>query len=175
MANTLQTIKVSLVKGQSKWEEFSYKIKGDGKAHSIKVCADCANEILESDEKNNCMEKRITFPAGVVLRPDLMIEDANRSYDAKKKITTFTYRIKNVGISKAAQSVTYIYKVGISGKLSLIKTDAVPSLNAGEIKTRVVSYNEDVSYADIKICADGNNKIAESSEANNCYTIYHLY
>ena len=57
----------SLSGKQSTWQSFNYKIKGDGKAHVIKVCADATRKVTESNEDNNCREKSITFPGTAVI------------------------------------------------------------------------------------------------------------
>ncbi len=153
---------VQIDEGQSKWGEFGYKIKGDGKAHSIKVCADGNNRIVESNENNNCREERLTFPlsAVVVLKPDLVIQDI--SLDKKDGYCYIKYLIKNVGNARSSTALNYLY---VDGKY--VASDTSISLNPGQSTWEEFSYKLKGTHT-IKVCADGNNKIAERNEKNNC-------
>jgi C1A family cysteine protease/putative hemolysin len=53
----------SLAKGSSASRTFSYSWTCSGSSDSIKVCADANNNIVESNENNNCLTKTFTCPA----------------------------------------------------------------------------------------------------------------
>ena len=85
--------------------------------------------------------------------------------------TTIYYTIKNNGEGAAGASTTYMSWSG--GKL--ISTDNVLPLAPGLTRSESFSpYTFDSSGFDINICADGNRKIAETDETNNCERHYAL-
>ena len=107
-------------------------------------------------------------------KPDLVITRIWHEYTGTRFLedTTIYYTIKNNGEGAAGASKTYMSWYP-SGKL--ISTDNVPSLAPGQTRTASFSpYTFSETGFDINICADGNHKIAETDETNNCNRYYTL-
>jgi subtilase family serine protease len=84
----------------------------------------------------------------------------------KTQNTIIKYAIKNQDMGTAGASTTYM-----SGypKGRVISTDAVPALSAGQTRTESFApYPFSSQGFDINVSADGDNKVAETSDANNC-------
>jgi hypothetical protein len=119
---------------------------------------------------------RVDKEAQVVVqeKPDLVITRVWHEYTGTRFLedTTIYYTIKNNGEGAAGASKTYMswYPGG-----KLISTDNVPSLASGQTRTESFSpYTFSQSGFDINVCADGNHKIAETDETNNCKRYYTL-
>jgi parallel beta-helix repeat protein len=153
----------ALASGASRWDRFTYRATG---SHTFKVCADGPNAISETNEVNNCRTEELTCPE----KPDLVITKVWHKYDSKTKKTIVYYTIKNQGKGTAGASKAYMSWYP-SGKL--ISTDDDSSLSAGQTRTESFApYPFSTTGFDINICADGNHKIAETNEANNCKRYY---
>jgi len=142
-----------------------------GEKAEIKVCADIADQVAESNEANNCKAETWTC---TLKKPDLVITKVWYEYTGPKFLedTTIYYTIKNQGKGTVGASKTYM-KWYPGGKLIL--ADDVPSLSAGQTSTQSFApYTFSETGFDINICADGNHKIAETNEANNCKRYYTL-
>ena len=142
-----------------------------GEQAQIKVCADIATQVDESDETNNCKAEVWTCTVREPEKPDLVITRVWHEWDRKTQKTIVKYAIKNQGKGTAGASKTYMswYSTG-----KVISTDAVPSLSAGQTrKESFAPYPFSSQGFDINVCADGDNKVAETNEKNNCkrYTL----
>jgi uncharacterized repeat protein (TIGR01451 family) len=137
-----------------------------GEQAQIKVCADIATQVDESDEGNNCKAEVWTCTVREPEKPDLVIRRVWHEWDRKTQKTIVKYAIKNQGKGTAGASKTYMswYSTG-----KVISTDAVPSLSAGQTRTESFApYPFSSQGFDINVCADGDNKVAETNEKNNC-------
>ncbi|MGB3458120.1 MAG: CARDB domain-containing protein [Halobacteriota archaeon] len=137
-----------------------------GEQAQIKVCADIATQVDESDEGNNCKADVWTCTVREPEKPDLVITRVWHEWDRKTQNTIIKYSIKNQGKGTAGASKTYMswYSTG-----KVISTDAVPSLSAGQTRTESFApYPFSSQGFDINVCADGDHKIAETNEKNNC-------
>ena len=137
-----------------------------GEKAEIKVCADIATQVDESDEGNNCKADVWTCTVVPPEKPDLVITRIWDEWDRKTQNTIVYYEIKNQGKGNAGASKTYMswYSTG-----TVISTDEVPALSAGQTRTESFApYPFSSQGFDINVCADGDNKIAETNEKNNC-------
>jgi uncharacterized repeat protein (TIGR01451 family) len=137
-----------------------------GEQAEIKVCADIATQVDESDEGNNCKAEEWTCKLVPPEKPDLVITRVWHEWDRKTQKTIVHYDIRNQGKGTAGASKTYMswYSTG-----KVISTDEVPSLSAGQTRTESFApYPFSSQGFDINVCADGDHKIAETNDANNC-------
>ncbi|NQE45787.1 hypothetical protein C5S31_07185 [ANME-1 cluster archaeon GoMg2] len=143
-----------LAPGESSNGSFSFVCSPPN--NTIRVCADYKNNIVESDEGNNCIEE-----VWDCLLPDLNITDIWYSGN------TIYYNITNEGTASSGASYTGLY---IDGKFKA--SDYVESLDVSSTSTGSFMYY-DWSCSNpptdiIKVCADYDSKIAELDEGNNC-------
>lgn len=142
----------------------------------------CTNEDLI-----NCFEPKVNFLGLDALSvegkealpekeelPDLVITEVRYEYTGTAFLedTTIYYTIKNQGEGTAEKSNTYMSWYPGGG---LISTDEALPLAPGETRTESFAprtFSE--TGFDINICADGDNKIAETDETNNCERHYTL-
>nr|CBH39942.1 hypothetical protein BSM_34210 [uncultured archaeon] len=106
--------------------------------------------------------------------PDLVITEVRHEYTGTAFLedTTIYYTIQNQGEGTAEKSNTYMRWYPGGG---LISTDEVLPLAPGETRTESFAprtFSE--TGFDINICADGDNKIAETDETKNCERHYTL-
>lgn len=106
--------------------------------------------------------------------PDLVITEVRHEYTGRAFLedTTIYYTIRNQGEGAAGKSNTYMSGYPAGG---LISSDEVLPLAPGETRTESFAprtFSE--TGFDINICADGDNKIAETDETNNCERHYTL-
>ena len=103
-------------------------------------------------------------------KPDLVITRVWHEYTGTTFLedTTIYYNIKNIGEGAAGASTTYMSRT-YDGKL--MSTDNVLSLAPGATRTESF-YTFNWSGSEINICADGDRKIAETDETNNCKSHY---
>ena len=167
-----------LVKFDEAWEEMCYDLinfdlsPGDSyqrwfecytwpecQTIEVKVCPDNYDVIKESDEDNNCLEKKCE--CAPLKKPDLVIIDISRSDNR------ITYKIKNQGNAAAGSSTTYLYVDG-----SYRASDSIGSIPPGGTLSRSFEYTYTCTPPSdtLKVCADATNRVAESNEANNCKT-----
>ena len=135
-----------------------FTMSGDN--DTINVCADCEGNVTEIDENNNCTENIFKY-----LKPDLVITGKLEEWvNFDEKTYNVTYTVKNIGEGPACASNTSIKIDGTE-----VVNDSVPELAAGASYTSTVgpftmSGNKDT----ISVCADKDNVVNESNEANNC-------
>ena len=135
-----------------------FTMSGDN--DTINVCADCEGNVTEIDENNNCTENIFKY-----LKPDLVITGKLEEWvNFDEKTYNVTYTLKSIGEGPACASNTSIKIDGVEKA-----TDSVPELAAGASYTSTVgpftmSGNKDT----ISVCADKDNIVDESNEANNC-------
>jgi hypothetical protein len=95
--------------------------------------------------------------------PDLEITNIWCVYVRKNTYDIF-YNITNYGIGDASESVSNLTVDGVEQK----KKDSVDPLPSGQTSTEKFTYRG--TPGTVKVCADYNNNIDESDEANNCLT-----
>lgn len=146
----------------------------------------CTNEDLV-----NCFERKVNFLGLDALSierkgelpekeelPDLVITRVWHEYTGAAFLedTTIYYTIRNQGEGTAGKSNTYMGTYLPGGLIStegLISTDKVLPLAPGETRTESFAPHtfSELGF-EINICADGDNKIAETDETNNCERHY---
>ena len=135
-----------------------------GETINITVCADNGEIIDESDETNNCKVNIVECPPCPEM-PDLVISEKHEEWiNFNEKTYNVTYTVNNIGEGPAGASTTSIKIDGTEEA-----TDSVPVLAAGashtaELGPFTISGNKDI----ISVCADKDNVVDESDEANNC-------
>ena len=114
-----------------------------------------------------------TFTCTVpVEEPDLNVTEKYEEWvDLTEKTYSITYTVENNGSAEAGASNTTITIDGVN-----VLEDSVPGLATGANYTNTVgpftmSGNSDT----IKVCADSDNVVAESDEANNCMENVFVY
>jgi len=132
-----------------------------GDSANVTVCADYLDVVDESNEDNNCKVNTFTLPD----IPDLKVLEKSEgwiSYDGKTFNVTFT--ICNNGTAAAGATTA-----NISSDDGGTITASIPALAAGECNTTTVGpFTMIGDSANVTVCADSLNEIAESNESNNC-------
>ena len=133
-----------------------------GETLNVTVCADNENVVEESDETNNCEVNIVDCPPSP--EPDLNITDKFETLLADGNFTV-NYTVKNIGGGDADASNTTIYIDGVN-----VLEDPVPALASGNSYTNTVGPFDCPcdQTLNIKVCADNDNVVSESNEANNC-------
>ncbi|MCX6087756.1 MAG: hypothetical protein NTV78_01105 [Caldiserica bacterium] len=129
----------------------------------VKVVADSANGIKESNEQNNSKEVRIE-PC-VVKLSDLVISDLWNEGDY------IYYKIKNTGEGMAGSDSTGNPCSALFIENVQVAEDCLPSaLSPGQELERHFVYNWAATPPEdlVKVCADLQRKIIETNENNNC-------
>ncbi|MGB9717348.1 MAG: CARDB domain-containing protein [Thermoproteota archaeon] len=127
--------------------------------HVIRACADCEQNIDESNEGNNCLEEK-WFKQNL---PDLIITEIRCDRDN----SLIGYVVKNIGSEVAKENhSTTLHVNGKEFTHDLVGVDLKP----GEI---FESWFKDYEWPEcrnitVKVCADNFNQVKESDEENNC-------
>ena len=130
---------------------------------NITVCADNGNVIDESDETNNCMVNIVECKP--CPKPDLVIEKTATWSDGT---LTVNYNITNQGGGNAGASTMCVY---VNGVRIADCNKTVPALDAGASVTGTTSCSVECPCStsiNVTACADCENAVDESNEANNC-------
>lgn len=148
----------------------------DSGLDTVKVCADAEEQIEESSEDNNCLQKKFPAveeedgePSGEIgEKADLTISEYGRKWKKEGETYTVSYTIENTGDGDAGAFDVHLY---LDGSEEPAATESVKGLKAGQTyegnfgkEEMTVSDGED----DLRICADAENKVNESNEDNNC-------
>ena len=130
-----------------------------GQVFNVTVCADNDDVVAESNETNNCEINILECP------PDLVITEKSEEWvDLEAKTYNITYTVANQGCSAAGASNTTITINSID-----VLEDPVPALAAGANYSNTVGpFTMSGNSANITVCADNDNVVAESDEDNNC-------
>ncbi len=145
--------------GQEVEGVFDYAWKPTPGEHVIKVCADCEQNIEESNEENNCLEEKWLKEN----LPDLVITDIM----CDRNNSVIGYVLKNIGgeVAKGSHSTT-LYVDGKEVAQDPVGVDLKPG-------DTFESWFKDYEWPEchnitVKVCADNFNQVKESGEGNNC-------
>ena len=109
----------------------TYHIPGDNQAtHVLYAIVDVTNTITEADETDN--------KATLVLGPDLEIDEAGIDYWEGSDVGLLTL-IRNTGTVATSKTTLNFYRDSLTS--TLIVTDTLPSLAAGEVITLTTPWN----------------------------------
>ena len=129
----------------------------------IIICADFNENVVESNETNNCLEFGLSCPG----MPDLVVEINEEWISPGNPMAGYTviYTITNQGLLNAGSSNTHLtIDGGDQG------TQPCPALAAGASHSGAFDgpfYCSEENDA-IIVCADDDDSVGESNEANNC-------
>jgi len=130
-----------------------------GQTLNVTVCADCQNEVAESDETNNCEVNVVECPR----LPDLVIE---KIWTKERRDRCKVYFVvKNIGCVPAPGG--HYATLLVNGKAEeekRVRRDLGPGEEYESSFRTYVSCTGD----DIRVCADNFNVIDELDETNNC-------
>jgi len=132
----------------------------------VRICADGDDEILESDETDNCYDVKPFLCPASACKPDLMIDSISRTWiNRTNKTFSITYTVKNDGTGNANASMTHI----VGGTKDIL--DPVPALAPGESYTSTLDgpFYIPGYITTINICTDYYGVVNESDEDNNCW------
>jgi len=134
-----------------------------GESLNVTVCADNDDVVAESNETNNCEINIVDCPA----MPDLVITEKSEEWvDPEAKTYNITYTVSNQGCVAAAASNTTITINGTD-----VLEDPAPALAAGANYSNTIGpFTMSGNSANITVCADNGDVVAESNETNNCQT-----
>ena len=131
-----------------------------GMTRNITVCADCDEDVDESDETNNCEVNIVECRC-----PDLVITEKSVEFIDCHNTFNVTYTVHNQGEACACKSNTTIYINGTN-----VLEDPVPRLAPCQIHAKTVGPFDCPSGTtlNVTVCADNGDKVKESDENNNC-------
>jgi len=145
--------------GQEAEGVFDYAWQPTPGEHTVKVCADCEQNIEESNEGNNCIEEKWLKEN----LPDLVIDEiiCNRNN------SLIGYVLKNIGgeVAKGNHSTT-LYVDGKEVAHDPVGVDLKP----GDVFESWFKNYEwpECRNITVKVCADNFNQVKELDEGNNC-------
>jgi subtilase family serine protease len=131
-------------------------------AHSVEVCVDAKDVVLESDEDNNCLA--VDFDAG---EPDLVLQDLYLDGE------TLTIQMGNEGDAPAeitTGGVTYIWVDGVLDMTYSWKTLSDQSFVDVDGSSTIQPFTV-TSDQTIEACVDYLDSVEESDETNNCMEV----
>jgi hypothetical protein len=139
------------------------------------ACADDKQDVLESNEANNCLTAPSTIQVG---KPDLLQTDVSNPPTSAPRGSRFTVTdtVQNQGGFPSGVSTTRYYlsldSRRATGDKLLNGTRQVSSLDPGADSTNVVTVTIPKTTAVgsyfLIACADDKNAVDETNEANNC-------
>ncbi|MCW3133710.1 MAG: DUF3344 domain-containing protein [Methanophagales archaeon] len=151
-----------------------------GATLNVTVCADCEDEVAESNETNNCEVNIVRCP--VVMKPDLNVTEITVNYDAPKLGGRAVGPEPGPGVRTQCNNISAMieedngvdvlspfdvtFKVGGT----TLCTVRVPGLPGGATKTVYCNCSWRPMAGDdfaINVTVDSNNEIPESDETNN--------
>ncbi|MBE6379738.1 MAG: hypothetical protein E7047_02275 [Lentisphaerae bacterium] len=136
--------------------------------HRLRVVADGANSVVESDNNNNGSSKVLSVAASVT-PADLVIGSlsAPEKVDTKQDLT-LDYTVRNNGGTAAAVSVLYIYDNGDLLDMVVIDQVAAHSSYAGSYTIKAGELAEGEHR--FRLLADATSLVPESDNHNNGYS-----
>ena len=132
---------------------------------TVKVCADCDEDVTEGSEENNCKENEWTCD---VPEPDLVISEKSEEWiDPAYPSQGYKvhYTVKNQGTGSAEASTTKLTIDGIEQTTASCDLLCPGDTYLGTFEGPF--YCSDSSDT-IKVCADCTSQVDESDEDNNC-------
>jgi subtilase family serine protease len=157
----------SLAPTASETENWSWTAaEGD---HTYQFCADINDDILESDEANNC-GTAVPFTVVPQPRPDLVVQDEGMSPPSPPAGVTVTFTADVLNGGTAATGATSQTRLLIDG------TPIAPNRTTGNLpplasETETWTWTAVEGNHTYQVCADINDEIDESDETNNCTAI----
>ncbi|MBE6368435.1 MAG: hypothetical protein E7052_11110, partial [Lentisphaerae bacterium] len=130
-------------------------------AHTLKIVADGANIVAESNENNNAAEHSVTVVPPTA--PDLTITALSGEVNGNQ--TQITVTVANKGDAASDASLIYLYENGIKKTVLDVKALAVGT----EVKISFAFNHSGSSYT-LKAVVDPTDIVAESNENNNSAT-----
>ncbi|UYZ40618.1 MAG: PQQ-binding-like beta-propeller repeat protein [Candidatus Methanospirare jalkutatii] len=130
---------------------------------TVKVCADSDDEIVESNETNNCLENVLECPP--CKKPDLTITELTTPEIYANIDNTINATVSNIGEGDADA-----FNVSLLADGSVVDTVSVAGLKANESVN--LSFTWTPTHAgeyELCVIADSNDEIEESDETNNEY------
>lgn len=122
----------------------------------VKVVCDTKNDIKESNENNNLLEKECKCTEN----PDLIISKI--SVSGKKTC----YIVRNSG-KKDMPSTVFYNSLSVDGRV-VEEMKLTESLSSGGQIEKCFNYEIPVGKHNIRVCADSRNSVKEANENNNC-------
>lgn len=122
----------------------------------VKIVCDTKNDIKESNENNNLLEKECRCTE----KPDLIISKISVS---GKKIC---YIVRNSG-KKDMPSTVFYNSLSVDGRV-VDEMKLTESLSSGGQIEKCFNYEISVGEHNIRVCADSRNAVKETNENNNC-------
>ncbi len=146
---------------------FSTNATLSGGVDKVKVVADIANIIAESNETSNAYENTIAWPAA----PDLIVNSKTERWIAGQEGRVYNVSFQVLNIGNANAPAGHDIQLWVDG--SLIEMVTVPfELRPGDRYRGVFSANVTATGTsdNIMVTADANNEVVESDETNNSRT-----
>lgn len=135
-------------------------------SHTIEVCADDGDSVVEADETNNCTTTPFTVTVpGVELTVDDPVAFSPAAPTAGDTIT-FTATVRNIGDTNAPSSSVTRFR--IDGANIIRRTTSALASGASETETR--TWVSTAGNHNVEACADIDGVITEYDETNNCVT-----
>ncbi|MEP7268897.1 MAG: CARDB domain-containing protein [Saprospiraceae bacterium] len=139
------------------------------------VCADDHQQVIESNETNNCSSIAIRISPKEIPRCDLVIEHFNvpGSWNLHQ-MQSIHVRVRNAGLIASSASTLgsiHIAKDSAGTGLAEIANLHIPALNVNEYVDTLINFTpnesawEGIMYVSLNV--DPTNKIEESNESNN--------
>ncbi|KAF5411963.1 MAG: hypothetical protein C5S38_08865 [Candidatus Methanophagaceae archaeon] len=144
---------------------------------TVTVCADYNEAVKESNETNNCEQKRVECPE--CKKPDLVV--TKNKVEENNGIFIVSYTVTNIGGGTAGESTTCMSVEKASYTSSNLAVQCEPddpwhqSQSCPELKPDK-SHNGKFKFEEcpcgeklnVTVCADYNEAVKESNETNNC-------
>jgi len=130
---------------------------------TVKVCADSDNEIVESNETNNCIENVLECPP---CKPDLTVTGLTTPESIYANLSnTINATVSNIGEGDACA-----FNVSLVADGSVVDTVSVEDVEANESVNLSFRWTP-TQAGEYELCviADSNDEIVESNETNNEY------
>jgi parallel beta-helix repeat protein len=133
------------------------KFTMSGNYDTIRICADCYDNVYEINETNNCLEHVFGIP-------DLVITEIKEEWVKIGETYNVTYTVTNIGYGYADASTSDIWRDG-----DIPINDSVKGLNVSESVARTVGPFKISDDSDtIVVRADHKKEVYETNEDNNC-------
>ncbi|MBE6380963.1 MAG: hypothetical protein E7047_08545 [Lentisphaerae bacterium] len=137
--------------------------------HRLRLVADGANTVVESDNNNNGYSRAVTVTAASTAKVDLLVSTfAGASEITDSDAFKINFTVKNTGSDIASYNKLYIYDDGVKIGEVFVGTIYGNSTYSGSYTIAAGTLAAGVNR--IRLVADGENIIAETNESNNGYT-----